>query len=230
MRRVILVWAALAAGCGEDTQGDPDGGAPTADAVPRGESLLPLVQGATWTYQVTPTGGAAETKTSTVEMLEDVGGSKAGVMAWRVRTEKLDGATVSWQEDTGSAIVRHREKSYDTAMNLVSDQFYHPHKLRIDMSGDHTVMGVMWQETYQETEVDPTTGQQTTVSKTESWTVEAVDEQITVPAGTFTTIKVRRVGAVVGQADKRYWFAPGVGKVREEGGNQVEELASYDVP
>jgi hypothetical protein len=48
-----------------------------------------------------------------------------------------------------------------------------------------------------------------------------------VPAGTYRAIRIHRVGEEDGQAEKRYWFAPGVGKLREEG-SQLEVLAAVE--
>jgi hypothetical protein len=182
--------------------------------------------GATWTWQVTSSSGARHDKVSTVEVLEDVGGAKAGVMAFRVRTQGDDGVTVSWQEDTGQAIRRHREKTLSPAGALVSDQSFTPSKLRLDEAPARLTVGATYTESYTEVEIDPATGESKSASKSETWTVEAVDEPVTVPAGTFACLRLRRVGSDAGAADKRFWFARGVGKVKETGG-QTEELKAY---
>ena len=240
-RRVHLLWvgyvafaSALAAcGGGDDPATDVDD--PDIDAgdtgcqTPASERLLPLAIGASWTFEVTPNGAPSEIKTSTVEALEDVGATKAGITAFRVRTEKVDGYTVSWQEDLCDKIVRHREQSLDLGEVPSTDQIYQPSKLRVDETAAHTTMGATWIDTYTEVEEDLVTGDITTVEKSESWTVEAAAESVTVPAGTFTAIKLRRTSDVVGAADKIYWFAPGVGKVKEAG-DQLEELTEYTLP
>jgi hypothetical protein len=234
--RVILA-AALAAtllgGCGDELAPATPDAAPvvTVDAgscaTPASARLLPLAVGTTWTYQVTASAGATPVlKKNTVEAYEDVGGRKAGTQAFRVRTEKTDGATVSWQEDRCDAVVRHREQTFSLANALTDEQFYQPSKPRVDESAAHTALGATWTSAYTEVTVDPATGAETTKTKVENWTVEAVDEDVTVPAGTFRCIRLHKVGADAGQADKRFWFAPGVGKIKEEG-DQLEELASY---
>jgi hypothetical protein len=215
----IILAVALAAGCGGEDQPSNDGGNPNTGR------YLPMKTGATWTYRITdPDTGATGDKISTVGDLEDVGGLKAGQMAFRVTTEKLDGTTVSWQEDTGTSVVRHKEQSFDTAQVMTSEEHYDPSKLRLDESPAHLEDGATWVDSYMEL----ITGAPAPVQKNETWIVEAVGEEVTVPAGTFTTLRVRRTGAV-GAADKTYWFARGVGKVREAGG-QTEELVSYDIP
>lgn len=191
---------------------------------------LPISTGATWTYRVTNgSTGAVTNKSSTVEAFEDVGGSKAGVMAFRVRTEKDTGYTVSWQVVSPAGVVRHREQSFDTLGAMKTEEYYEPSKVRFDATASHTVPAASWTENYSEVVTDIPTAMTTTAAKTEQWTVEAVGEAVTVPAGTFTCIRVRRVSAVAGQSAKTYWYARGVGKVKETGG-QAEELLSYSLP
>lgn len=187
---------------------------------------LPLIVGAEWSYDTSDRGGPTVNKATKVEALEDVGDRKQGTTAFRIRTEKNAGHVVSWQQDLCTSIVRHREQSFDAAGVLQSDQFYVPGKLRIDETAPHLTLGAQWTAEYTEVEIDPVKGTQT-VSKAETWIVESTAETVTVPAGTFTCLKLRKTTS--GQADKRYWFAPGVGKVKEEG-EQVELLTSYAIP
>jgi hypothetical protein len=189
---------------------------------------MALGTGASWTYEVDD-GGGIETKTQSVGALEDVGGSKAGTMAFRLTTERATGDVISWQEDTGSGILRHREQ--DNAGSTTTDEFYAPYKTRLDESDAHVVQGATWSEDYTETVTsDDGTGPVTdTNMKTDTWVVEAVDEVVSVPAGDFCTLRVKRTSTsdAGGGSVKRYWFARDVGKVREEGGSQIEELTAY---
>jgi hypothetical protein len=217
---MILSAGLVLAGCGAETGGDD---APIDTGTGR---YLPLSVGASWTWQVTPASGTPYQKTSTVEALEDVGDAKAGVMAYRVRTVGDDGQTLSWQQDTGSAIVRHREQSFTLDNTMTEDTFFDPYKLRIDEAGDHIESGVSFTESYTETGKQLLTGETKSLSKSETWTVEAIAEPVTVPAGTFNCLRIRRTGSEDGSAMKTFWYARGVGKVKEVGG-QTEELASY---
>ncbi|MSP17291.1 MAG: hypothetical protein EXR73_11920 [Myxococcales bacterium] len=222
----LLLASLLLASCGTGDPVTPDAGALAADALPAAQRYLPLATGNSWTYRVSdPAGGPPEQKTSTIEALEDVGGTKAGVIAFRVLTEKLDGSTTSWQEDLGDRVVRHHEIARDLAGAVTSEETYDPAKLRLDESAAHLVVGASWSDVYTEISTDPVTGATTPVTKTEAWSVVAVDESVTVPAGTFSCLRVRRMGSAVGQSDKTYYFARGVGKVKETGG-QTEELVS----
>ena len=225
-----LLALSLAVALGACGGGDDDA---QTDGPPVGDGgqgrYLPLAMGATWTYRVTdPVSGAVANKSSTVEAYEDIGGDKAGTMGFRVRTEKLDGRTVSWQADTGTSIVRHREQTFDLAGAMIAEEYYTPFKLRVDESPAHLMMGAAWTEAFTEKHTDMATGTTTTM-KMDAWTVEAVAESVTVPAGTFSCVRLHRVGQAMGQSDKTYWFARGVGKVKETGG-QTEELVSYSIP
>lgn len=227
----LLAFSLLAAACGNE---EPGGGPDTPAETPTpGETarLLPLAVGAAWTYRITDgTTGEVTEKTTAVEAREAVGGEKADVEAFRVRTEKAEGWTISWQQDLGSAIVRHREMAYREDTTLKEEEYFLPSKLRIDETPSRLAAGASWEERYTEKRIDGDDGTVTTEDKVETWTVEAVDEEITVPAGTFTTVRVKREGSSSdGATIKTWWFAPGVGKVKEIGG-QTEELVSYDVP
>jgi hypothetical protein len=219
----------MSAGCGDDVANDVDSGGTVECATALSERYLPLTVGASWTYDVTDLsvpGSLPVAKATTVEGFESVGDRKDGTMAFRIRTEKASGSTTSWQEDRCTSIVRHREQSYSASNLMESDQFYMPSKLRIDETAEHLAVGARWTVSYDEVEVDPVAGE-TTVSKDETWSVEAVGESITVPAGTFSTVQLRKVTS--GEADKRFWFAAGVGKIKEEG-EQREELRAFNLP
>ena len=190
------------------------------------QRYLPLIVGATWTYDTSDMGSPVVSKSTTVEALEDVGDRKMGTTAFRIRTEKVNGHVINWQQDLCTSVARHREQSYNAAGTLITDQFYVPSKLRVDETAAHLTLGASWATEYTEVEVDPVKGT-STVSKQETWSVEATSEMITVPAGTFPCLKVRKITS--GQADKRFWFSPGVGKVKEEG-EQVELLTAYTIP
>jgi hypothetical protein len=225
MRREIACTLLLLAACGDDAPTDVDSGIVEC-TTPLADRYLPLVVGASWTYDTSDMGSPVVQKTTAFEAFEDVGDRKAGVMAFRQRTEKVVGHSISWHSDDCTAVTRHREQSFDSAGVLVSDQFYVPGKLRVDESAAHTMVGATWTTAYTEVEVDPVSGTQT-VSKDETWTVEAVDESVTVPAGTFTALRIRKTTS--GDADKTYWFVKGVGKVKEAG-EQTEDLTAYTIP
>ncbi len=230
MRMIIpLLALSLGAACGT-SEPPPTEATPTPTGTPSSR-LLPAKVGATWTYRVTDLStGAVATKTSAVEAIEDVGGRKAGITAYRFRTEKSSGWTVSWQEDRGTSIVRHRELSFDAAGLMKSEEYFEAFKTRVDETHAHTAPGAAWEEAWTEVLVDPVVGDISS-PRSAQWTVESAAETITVPAGTFTCVRVRRVSTNESGtgSDKTFWFAPGVGKVKETGG-KIEELLEYAIP
>jgi hypothetical protein len=224
----LLILGGCTAGSGSgDDDGDDDTPPPPTDLeCPTEGRYMALTEGATWTYRVDD-GEAVTEKTQTVGALEDVGGTKAGTMAFRLTTNKPGGGqTISWQEDTGTAIRRHRE--LDQSGGTQTDEIYEPYKLRVDESAAHLTEGAAWTETYQEIVTD-TENVTTMADKSEDWEVVAVDEMLAVAAGEFCTLHVQRMSSTGGTGGslKHYWFARGVGKVKESGDNQTEELVSY---
>ena len=68
--------------------------------------------------------------------------------------------------------------------------------------------------------------------RTTDWVVHRAGEEITVPAGTLCTVRLGRTVTTEGKVgrEKLYWYAPGVGKVKERDGNKREELVDYIIP
>lgn len=230
MRHVVVAWLACAclAACGGGSS-EPD--APPGDGqCPTVGRYFPLETGNSWSYAVTDVGtGDKETKTQTVGPLEDVGGAKAGTMAYRLTTTKVGGMVTSWQEDTGDMVIRHRE--IDAAGAQMTDEIYEPNKVRVDETPPHITAGATWDVTYQEAVTNSQTQMTTTIAKTERWNVVSANEIVTVDAGSFCALKVRRTSMsdAGSKSDKTYWFTRGVGKVKEEGTDQIELLTTYTV-
>jgi hypothetical protein len=190
--------------------------------------------GNTWTYQVTDSQGNVSTKTTTVQDLSVVGGTgpSAGRTAFRVLTSKLAGGvtdtTESWQDAVADGtVVRYRELAYQagTAQVDVEDS-WDPYKLRVDGSAAHTQQGAAWTEAYTETKLKA--GVSTSLPRSDSWVVDAVDTPCGPVKGVMLScLRVRKTvdGAAAG---KTYLFARCVGKVREEG-TQTEVLTDYQV-
>jgi len=195
--------------------------------------LLPWAVGNSWTYRVTED-GVVTTKQTTVGELEPVGGvgPNKDKMANLVVTKKNDTGTAadldetrSWQVLDGDRVVRYREQSFSrSTKELELEEYWEPHKLHVDSSPEHVVVGVNWLESYTETKL-PVGGEPATGSPRDRWFVDAI-ESVTVPAGTFEAVKLRKVSAT--SAMKTYWYVPNVGKVKETGG-QTEELTEYHV-
>jgi hypothetical protein len=193
-----------------------------------GELLLyPMTVGSVWTYDVED--GATHTvKTQTCEVEEDVGGARAGITAFRLRTEKrstgglLIESTVSWQSVDDALVKRYREQVFNEVGTMTTEEYYDPYKLRLDGNPEHTALGATWTVNYSETINDGPPQQ-----RSEQWSVEGVGVSVSTPAGDFDCLQVRRHAASGVGSDKTFYFAPSVGKVREEGG-QTEVLRSYE--
>lgn len=219
----------VACGGGDGGGGGGGGGADGGGGGGGGTGrYLPLDVGNQWTYQIIKDTGEQFTKTSTVEDFEAIGGVKGDLEAFRIRTDKDSGYTLSWQEDAGDAVVRHHEQTFDSFDVQKTDEFYDPSKMRLDESEAHLAVDASYSYSYDEQVFDLQASTNTTTTKTESWQVRAVDEELTVPAGTFSCLHVYRSNDGTG-AMKEYWFARGVGKVKEVGGGQTELLADYSV-
>jgi len=213
---------------------NPAGPAPMdtpTDRVPSSSNrYLPLSLGAKWTYHATdPTSGASGETYSTVEALEDLGGSKAGIKAFRVRSSTLTGSTVNWQQDLTTSVVRQREQFFDLAGSMQSDYIFEPDRLRLDESPEHLVLGATWTENHGANLDDLVNRIQKPVTFTAVWTVEAVDEPVTVPAGTFSCLRVRRVQTGFASSDEMHYFARHIGQVKQAG-PEPKELTSYSIP
>jgi hypothetical protein len=52
------------------------------------------------------------------------------------------------------------------------------------------------------------------------WKIEAMDEEVTVPAGTFRSVHLRKLAYQMGETEPwlelAYWYAPGIGMVKRQ--------------
>ena len=225
MRSMIIL--TILAGCGS---GDPGGGGPDSGVGPDPATRYePWKVGSVWSYKLTdPTNTlpARLNARTTVEAEEDIGGTHAGKLGFRLRVEQLDGHMIAYQGFEGYLAVRYAQTDYDLTGAMVDVQDITPYRLKLDESVAHLAANA----TYSESFTIKTTNSAGTMSnaKTENWQVIAVAEPVTVMAGTYTALHVRRSNPGGATAKtKDYWFVQGVGKVKETGGGQDEELMSY---
>jgi hypothetical protein len=225
--------AAALASCGGgsgNTGTGGSGGPPIGGNVgtPGTGPYQPMAVGAVWTYHVADQSITYD-KDSTVESMEDIGGPKAGITGFKVRETIKGSIQLTWYQVVDTGVVRHHDQTQDTSGNMLSDEWYDPYLLRTDESSAHLQAGAAWTIDYNDTKT--TSSKPTaTIAHQESWHVDATDEAVTVPAGSFTALKVTRTDPTDGST-KTQWFVRGVGKVREQtGAGHVEELTSYQVP
>ena len=227
---VCLAAVAIAAATTTLACGEMDPGAMVTPACTAAAgALLPWKTGNTWTYQVNDE-GVMTPKITTIGDQEPVGGTgpNKDVMAHKVVTKKSQmDQTVSWQGPMGDNIVRFREQSFSASTGeLELEEHWDPHKLHIDGSAEHKVTGASWLEIFHETKLQVMLAPQMHEAH-DRWTILSACESVTVPAGTFTAVHIQKVSATGGSA-KTYWYVPGVGKVKESGG-QLEELVTYSL-
>jgi hypothetical protein len=240
----IIPFAALAAmagaGCGgsgssgsvgaNSGSGGSNGALAADGAVPLVTSgrYQPLVVGTTWIYNVTDT-GVAYVKNSAVESYEDIGGIAAGIMGYKVSETIKTSTQLTWYESTDTDVRRHHDQQVDANGVMSSEDWYTPYDLRVDESPDHLMAGAAWTLSYMDAHTSASKPA-TNKTITENWTTDAVNETVTVPAGTFSALRITRTDTSDGTA-KSQWFVPGVGKIRESNTTgHLEELTSYMIP
>jgi hypothetical protein len=237
MKRAIL--AALAAvmwlgGCGEGGSLPPGNGTtppdqelPGAPVKPSPEappSLWPLTTGSTWKYRITePMRGIFD---KAVEVLGPQAVPETALTAIQVRSVQPHLEELSWQlELENGTVVRLREEDLKAGA-VVRMTTWSPATVKSLALVQQ--QGWSYSSTIRElTRLD--TGAVEEKERTYVWRVLAVNETVTVPAGTFhNALKVQRERPDKEGSARTYWLVPGIGKVKEDG-ERLEELVSYDV-
>lgn len=217
---VELVLGVVLAGCG-GAQGGA-GEIMPGPTITDGPAYFPLAIGDSWTYRISDPTGATADRVTTVEAMEPEDGAN-GPLAFRIRNEALDGTNINWEQLGENAIVRYRQQALDASDSLLVEKTFAPSSVDFDASADHLMPGVTWNETYLETQAGATAPAQTK-QEFVKWTVEATDDVVSVPAGTFTCIRVRRHHASSkNPADEVTWYANGTGKVKETGAGSLAD-------
>lgn len=252
--RIVLCAAigVAGAGCGDGGGGGGTGGAGGIGVeLPTAESYYPQKMGNTWTYLVTPMADLPSYKVVVIDGLEMVGGGgpMAARPAWRHTTCKSAKTieacamppsatnpvdrTVGWLGMVGKTLVNYREQAFKKATTtLTVEDWWEPYRIKIDHEAAHTTANARWTETYKEYK-QPADGIRTVTTKMEVWQVLAVNDTVVInpPGGTPRTysncLKVTHSTAT-GAIDKVFWYAKGIGKVKEVG-TQTEELIDYKV-
>jgi hypothetical protein len=183
---------------------------------------------AVWSYQISqPNKAPATGRKRTITAVEDVGAPHPGTMAYKVHVELYAESKDLWERPEGDLDVAYKTAFYNTGGTLYETDTEQPYRVKLDESAAHTVTGATWTETFTETAVVVGQGPS---SKTGHMTWKVINdaEPITVIAGTYTALHVQRTNV-----DKQppevvdYWYAKGVGRLKESGGNAVDELESF---
>lgn len=225
----------------DDTLGD--GGTDDADAAPDDTpanplNYYPLSDGASWTYRHSSNGGWNETIS--------------------VAQKKVDGKVVYVVEDTpdpngehtvstlvlnGTAAVRTDKEVYLEVAGKPELQYsvnYGSGFVRFDSSWPTQKPGFKETRDYVRVETDVGMPPSPPGDRSHIYHVESVNETVVTEAGTFRNcVRVRRERNWVSpdptaseEQDKLFFFAPGVGKVKEENltKGSTEVLIKYTIP
>lgn len=197
------------------------------------ESHFPLVDGATWTYHHTNLVDPPWDETDNVTI-----GSYKGADAFVLEDEE-DGQgeqTHSTHVIDGSGVYRaYKEVTVNGKVAVTTT--YDPAFLRYDEAWTKSGVSVTLDDDWTQECVIASTasgcapGAIKPGTTKHKYTVLDVTAKLTVPAGTFTSVKVQREN-LTSPETKLFWFAAGVGKLREENPatGSVEELTAYEIP
>ncbi len=238
---VVFALGTLLLACGGESSGEGDGGpvvdgGSVADADLSADAditdspcgfenrYLPYRVGYKWTYKVIDLanpGTTNKSQTLTAENDPDFGNVIVQT------TLKPNGSTVSALKRVGDAVVRLRQLDLDQSGTLVRTTTYDPGQTRLDESAANIAMGAQHDDMY---EINVTKVGQTPVigNRTDHWEVLGVDVDCMSPFGATKCLHVRRLRTAGGISDKQFFFAKGIGKVKEVNANQVEELVSCE--
>jgi hypothetical protein len=189
-----------------------------------------LVDGARWTYRHTSYVEDSWDESATLTATSDA----AFVLA-----DEEDAAgeqTQSTLTVLGTRVYRSRKQVW-VGEELVLETSYDPAFLRYDEAWTQAGTSVTLDDAWQQRCVIASSasscapGAVKLGSTTHIYTVLDVSAQVSVPAGDFTTVKIQRDNPT-DQETKLFWFAVGVGKVREENPETgaLEELSAYEIP
>jgi len=197
--------------------------APVLPSLPLAMRYQPLAVGARWTYNAS---NSVETTQEiiTVGAIEAFDPLQPDWLAFRLVNRRAYGASqVVWWEDRGDQIVRHRERAIDGNGDAYGDERFLPGRLLVDDVSKHTTLGAAWKHHFSDVITDG--GGTFSDCKSDAFAIEAIDETVTVPAGTFSALRVART-----DSGTTTWYARGVGKIKHVGATTHDELVSYSFP
>jgi hypothetical protein len=228
----LVLLAALLAACGGDDDDDdaPDAG-PDGGEINRcgfdGADFLPYAVGYGWTYRLTDLdSGERATKDQRIE--PEMNHPDYGRVVVQV-TGKINGETISLARRDGDRVLRFQQEDRDATGALERTTIYEPPQVRIDESSAHVEVGAAWDEEYTEIVLDPSGTELMRVDTIDHIEVIGDDDPCDSPMGEFRCLRIRRTRLAGGVAEKEFQFARGIGKIREVGSNQLEELTDCGV-
>ncbi len=212
-------------------------GSPGCGAVAHGHegaalaaSYLPLEVGASWRYAITRDDGRKGAGVVSVDGV-DYGGLNDGLLEYRIREQLLDGTTWSWEGRQAKRVALEQEEIDDRAGNVLDEESYDPPITVVDEGTERLAVGAKWPEAFINTTPNAK-GHPKSKRAEAKWEVESVTDQVSVPAGTFTCLRVRR--AQKHRPPLISWYAKGIGLVKQQGagplGDQTLALVAIHLP
>jgi hypothetical protein len=213
---LFLCAGLLTAGCGDD--GGGGGGDAGGDENPCGfeDRYLPYQPGYQWSYKVTDILTGDVTTKSQV-----LAADGADIVQ---TTTKSSGSTVSTLRVEDDTVLRLVQEDRDQAGALERTTVYDPGQKRLDESPNQITVGATRDDNYTATITLAVGGTPVVEPRTDSWEVLGVDAECTTSLGSFQCLHVKRTRTAGGTSVKEYFFARGIGKVKEVNPNQHEEL------
>jgi hypothetical protein len=196
--------------------------------VPHQASYLPLEVGAVWRYAVTTDDGRQGIGTVSVDGI-DYGGSNGAGPEFRVREQLLDETIWTWDDQEPGRVAREQEEVDDRTGTVLAEATFDPPLTVLDERTERMATGSKWPEVFFATTPNAK-GHPKSRRAEVKWEVQAVAEPVTVPAGTFSCLRVRRTWKH--HPPLVSWFAKGVGLVKQTGAGALgdETLALLAPP
>lgn len=190
-------------------------------------SLYPLTAGSSWTYRIEDPSVATGPFEKRVEVVGEQPVPETGDRAMEVRSTQPHLVEVSWQKEKDGVVYRVREEDHkaDTLARVTTWTPAAMKSLAMERPEGWSVVSSLTEVTRYPggTKADDTD------KKKYTWSVVAVNETVTTPAGTFSNaIRLQRKREDKAEPVRTYWLVPGIGKVKETG-ERTEELTAYDV-
>lgn len=216
------------------TGGSSGGTGGTSGGTAEDGDYYPMSDGATWTYR--HTGGSSTWDEIVMQMTTEYEGAPAVMLVDNAGPSGTHSETIL-KEDAGRIYRVYLDELTGTTIDLSTE--YVPGFLRFDRAWQTKQAGFMETAMYDRTEYDGSGAVTGEAERSHMFTIEALDETVTVPAGTIENcIRVRRArvraaGDTPADDDvDLFWFCKGIGKVLEESvaTGQREELVSCSVP
>jgi hypothetical protein len=176
-------------------------------------SYLPLEVGALWRYAITRDDGRqGEGVVSVVGV--DSAGPNGRAAEYRIREDLLDATIRRWEVREATRVGLEQEEIDDRTGDVVEQESYDPPLTIVDERPERLTAGTEWQESFISTTPNAK-GHPKSKRADAKWQVESVTDQVSVPAGTFTCLRLRR--AQKHRAPLVSWYAKGVGLVKQQG-------------